>query len=75
MKLPVLLGKINFPFLPGNEFLRNLIISDIDLLIWSIYLTWHKNISTNKKNKKSVKLPKTSAVCWNIAIYKIEIRK
>ena len=28
-----------------------------------------------KNKKKSVKLPKTSAVCWNIIIYKIEIRK
>ena len=28
-----------------------------------------------KMNKKSVKLPKNSAVCWNIIIHKIEIRK
>ena len=38
-KLPVLLGKINFSFVPGNEFPRKQIIPDIDLVIWSIYLT------------------------------------
>ena len=36
-----------------------------------------KNSGKNekKKKKKSVKLPKISAVCWNIIIYQIEIRR
>ena len=38
MKLPVLLCKIDFSFVPGNEFPRNQIIFDTDLVIWSIYL-------------------------------------
>ena len=33
MKLPVLLGKINVPFVPENECPRNQKISDIDLVI------------------------------------------
>ena len=47
MKLPVLLGKMNFPFVPGKEFPWNQIISDIELvMIRSIYLTLEKQ---NKK--------------------------